>query len=76
MRKPLPLFAFLVFPAVLAAGPIGGFTQTNLVSDIPGLAATTDSSLMNPGVFPLARRVLSGFRITAPGLRRSIARLA
>src|SRR4029077_11791379 len=25
-----------------------GFTQTNLVSDIPGLAATTDPNLKNP----------------------------
>ena len=25
-----------------------GFTQTNLVSDIPGMAATTDPNLVNP----------------------------
>src|ERR1700751_2769812 len=31
-------------PRVLA----DGFTQTNLVSDIPGLAATTDPDLVNP----------------------------
>src|ERR1051326_9093214 len=30
------------------ASPIAGFAQTNLVSDIPGLAAVTDSQLKNP----------------------------
>jgi uncharacterized protein (TIGR03118 family) len=35
-------------PAVIWANPINGFTQTNLVSDIPGLAAVTDPNLVNP----------------------------
>lgn len=30
------------------ASPIAGFVQTNLVSDIPALALTTDASLKNP----------------------------
>src|ERR671937_1509982 len=33
-------------PAATAGTPT--FTQTNLVSDIPGLAATTDPNLVNP----------------------------
>src|SRR5258708_22492878 len=35
-------------PAVIWAGPINGFSQTNLVSDLPGLAAATDPNLVNP----------------------------
>jgi hypothetical protein len=35
-------------PAALWAGPISGYTQTSLVSDIPGLAAFTDPNLVNP----------------------------
>jgi uncharacterized protein (TIGR03118 family) len=31
-----------------AADGANGFTQTNLVSDIPGMAATTDPNLVNP----------------------------
>src|SRR5882757_3500018 len=31
-----------------AAGPIAGFSQTNLVSSVPGLAQNTDPSLQNP----------------------------
>jgi uncharacterized protein (TIGR03118 family) len=34
-------------PAILASA-IAGYTQTNLVSDIPGLAAITDPNLVNP----------------------------
>jgi uncharacterized protein (TIGR03118 family) len=33
---------------VICAGPIGGYAQTNLVSNIPGLAAFTDPNLQNP----------------------------
>ena len=33
---------------VLADGASNNFTQTNLVSDIPGLAVTTDPDLVNP----------------------------
>src|SRR6267154_6786992 len=33
---------------VRADGTSNNFTQTNLVSDIPGLAVTTDSDLVNP----------------------------
>jgi hypothetical protein len=31
-----------------APGLAGPFIQTNLVSDIPGLAAVTDANLVNP----------------------------
>jgi len=34
-------------PAILAA-PLTGYAQTNLVSDIPGLASITDPNLVNP----------------------------
>jgi uncharacterized protein (TIGR03118 family) len=34
--------------AMAAAAPITTYTQTNLVSDIPGLAAHTDPNLVNP----------------------------
>src|SRR5271170_278056 len=30
------------------AGPIVGYQQTNLVSNVPGVAAVTDSNLQNP----------------------------
>ena len=30
------------------SGPVSGYVQTNLVSDIPGLAANTDPNLKNP----------------------------
>ena len=33
---------------VLADGASNNFTQTNLVSDLPGLAKTTDPDLVNP----------------------------
>jgi len=36
------------FPAMVWAGPINGYGQTNLVSNIPGLAANTDANLKNP----------------------------
>ena len=38
----------LTVPNRAEAGPIAGFAQTNLVSDIPGRAAVTDSALKNP----------------------------
>ncbi|QOY85186.1 TIGR03118 family protein [Paludibaculum fermentans] len=37
----------LTGPAMLAS-PIAGFHQTNLVSNIPGMAVTTDANLKNP----------------------------
>src|SRR2546421_7594992 len=40
---------FLVFTTAPAiAGPIAGFSQTNLVSTVPGMAQTTDASMQNP----------------------------
>jgi uncharacterized protein (TIGR03118 family) len=35
-------------PTVIWASPINGYTETNLVSNIPGLAAVTDPNLVNP----------------------------
>lgn len=40
--------ALCVFPSLAQANPIDGFAQTNLVSDIPGLATFTDANLKNP----------------------------
>ncbi|MGC4049672.1 MAG: TIGR03118 family protein [Paludibaculum sp.] len=34
--------------SAMLASPLAGFQQTNLVSNIPGLAVTTDASLKNP----------------------------
>jgi uncharacterized protein (TIGR03118 family) len=42
------LLAVTVASQLASAGPISGFAQTNLVSNIPGLAAVTDPQLMNP----------------------------
>ena len=41
---------------------LAGYIQTNLVSDIPGLATITDSSLVNPWGFRVPPRAPSGFR--------------
>jgi uncharacterized protein (TIGR03118 family) len=45
-----PSSALLSAMIVLLCGPLGAsvFVQTNLVSDIPGLAAVTDPNLVNP----------------------------
>jgi uncharacterized protein (TIGR03118 family) len=40
--------ASVVTGSALWAGPIGGFAQTNLVSNIPALAQHTDPNLRNP----------------------------
>ena len=37
-----------IVPSAPALGPRGAYAQTNLVSDIPGLALLTDSNLKNP----------------------------
>src|SRR5712671_2722393 len=39
-----------IVPALRSAenAPAPTFTQTNLVSDVPGMAKTTDSNLVNP----------------------------
>ena len=39
--------ALTLFVSVAVSAPIG-YTQTNLVSDIPNLAANTDPNLVNP----------------------------
>jgi uncharacterized protein (TIGR03118 family) len=56
MTRLLPLTSVMTtataFAALCAGAGVAnaadGFTQTNLVSNMPGLAATTDSSLVNP----------------------------
>jgi uncharacterized protein (TIGR03118 family) len=65
-------FCFAVLPALPAAiwaGPINGFTQTNLVSDIPGLAAVTDPNLVNP--WGIASSGSSPFWVSANGAGKS-----
>ena len=55
MKRLLPLASVtttsVAFAALRAGGGVAnadGFSQTNLVSDMPGLAMITDSSLVNP----------------------------
>jgi uncharacterized protein (TIGR03118 family) len=38
----------LLFTSALLAAPVNSYFETNLVSDIPGLAAVTDANLKNP----------------------------
>src|SRR5215472_6862164 len=42
------LFVLLAAALPCASATIDGFSQTNLVSSVPGMAANTDSSLKNP----------------------------
>ncbi len=47
--KTVTAFIFgLTFSAIFALGANIGFNQTNLVSDLPGVAAHTDPNLVNP----------------------------
>ena len=55
MKRLLPLTSVMTtsvaFPALCAGAEVAnadGFSQTNLVSDIPGLATITDPNLKNP----------------------------
>ena len=53
------------------------FTETNLVSNVAGMAPNTDPNMQVPGDCPFLRRVHSGFPTRRPasmgrGLRRSI----
>jgi uncharacterized protein (TIGR03118 family) len=49
LLRPVLIVAAVVLVAASAQRVLAdGFTQTNLVSDIPGLAATTDPNLVNP----------------------------
>ena len=57
-------FAFAM-PAAMFAGPILTFAQTNLVSDIPGMAARTDPNLKNP--WGIATSATSPFWISDNG---------
>jgi hypothetical protein len=51
------------------------YSQTNLVSDIPGLAKITDKSLVNAlGKLPLAQPVHFGLPITGRAFLRFITR--
>lgn len=44
----MPALALLMCLDAFAQGATNSYTQTNLVSDIPGLAVSTDSRLVNP----------------------------
>src|SRR6185437_5880240 len=48
MRFVLALFAVTLFASLLLADDGVHYQQTNLVSDLPGLAAHTDADLVNP----------------------------
>ena len=52
--------------AVLSGQARAFYAQTNLVSDLPGLAEFTDPNLVNPWGMALTRRPC----ITAPGSHR------
>ncbi len=47
-RALLLLLPILVSVGPLAGDSLPGFVETNLVSNIPGLAANTDANLVNP----------------------------
>jgi len=71
MTRVLPFKSVMTTAAAFAALCTGagvanadGFSQTNLVSDMPGLATIIDSSLVNPGV-SRSRTGESGFRTRA-----------
>ena len=61
--------AGIVTPASAGRGAKAerSYVQTNLVSDIPGLAAQTDPNLKNPWARQSARAARSGCPITTPG---------
>ena len=73
MKRLLPLTSVtttsVAFAALCAGAGVAnadGFSQTNLVSDMPGLATITNSSLVNPlGCLVRERGVPSGFRTRA-----------
>jgi uncharacterized protein (TIGR03118 family) len=70
--KHLPLLgaiAALAATSVLSAASIDGYSQINLVSDIPGLAAKTDPNLVNP--WGIAESAGSPFWISDNGLGRA-----
>jgi uncharacterized protein (TIGR03118 family) len=48
LRFVLALFAVMLFASLLLADDGAHYQQTNLVSDLPGLAAHTDADLVNP----------------------------
>jgi hypothetical protein len=86
-RRFLLLFASLAVAALagLAASAFGSgasgrsYVQTNLVSDIPGLAAHTDPNLRNPwgtSAGPGLVRYITTEVIRNPAIGRSLARLA
>ena len=72
MKRLLPLTSLtttsVAFAALCAGTGVAnadGFSQTNLVSDMPCLATITDSSLLNLGCLVRERGVPSGFRTRA-----------
>ena len=77
MQPRLGIAALLVIALARGAvteGASVGFAQTNLVSDIPGLALNTDSSLKNPWGSPRSPRPHSGSPTRCRGLRLSTTR--
>jgi hypothetical protein len=64
--------AALAAPA--AAAPKTGYTVTNLVSDMPGVAANTDPHLQNAWAWTKGRPRLGGSPTTRPTCPRSTTR--
>lgn len=71
MFSRLVTYLCLALPAAVFAGaPPAGFVQTNLVSDVPDLAPTTNPKLVNP--WGLSQRSDGLFRVVANGSGRAI----
>jgi hypothetical protein len=58
-------------PSAPSLGPRGAYVETNLVSDIPGLALLTDASLQTPEAPRSAPTVHSRLRTSGPMSARS-----
>ena len=48
MSRRLSLVLAICYAQAAFSAPILGYVQTNLVSNVPGMAQTTDASLQNP----------------------------
>jgi hypothetical protein len=67
--KPLVLSAIVVAAGAAGAQPAAPYVQTNLASDIPGLATITDPLLVNP--WGMSRSATSPFWISNQGSNSS-----
>ena len=78
MKKALLLFgllAALTIPSGLWAQQ-AGYSQTNLVSNVTGVATTTDPQLLNPWGFPFSPGRISGSPTTTAASPRFMTKMA